>query len=129
MDFKKLMESGGAVEGGGELPASELPVTEPAPADSELDQEPAASYTSHPTKNMRMGRFQFENSTLNLKGDDVAEFEKLLAAQPAFIKIGIKKIDHGAANRLAKQYLDQNRMIQGIDNAGNGPTRTVGSSI
>lgn len=91
--------------------------------------EGAVSYTSHPTKTLKLGRFQFENSTLNLEGDDVAEFDELLEKQPAFVKNGVKKIDTGAANALAKQYLDQNKMIQGIDNAGNGPTKTVGSSI
>lgn len=94
------------------------------------DQESdSTSYTSHPTKSLKLGKFQFENSTLTLKGDEVAEFDKLLDSQPAFIKNGVKKIDTDAAGKLAKQYLDQNRMIQGIDNSGNGLTRETGSSI
>jgi hypothetical protein len=100
-----------------------------ARATAEGDSDQGTSYTSHPTKTLKLGRFQFENSTLTLKGDDVAEFDELLDKQPAFVKNGVKKIDTGAANKLAKQFLDQNRMIQGIDNAGNGPTKTVGSSI
>lgn len=86
-------------------------------------------YTSHPTKNLKLGRFQFENSTLTLSGDDKAEFAKLLDGQPPFVKFGVKKIDSGAAAKLAQQFLDQNKMTRGIDTAGNGVTRTQGSAI
>ena len=89
------------------------------------------TYTSHPTKSLKLGRFQFENGTLTLKGDDKAEFAELLEAQPVFVRSGVKKIDSNAAAKLAKSYIDQNsQMTRGIDTAGNGPkSGAVGSSL
>lgn len=90
-----------------------------------LENDGSVLYSSHPIAKLGLGDFQFENSQLRVEADKVAEFDKLVAAQPPQIRNAIRKIDVGAANSLISN-LRQSRMTSGVDTSANsfGPSPT-----
>ena len=59
-------------------------------------------YSSHPIANYRIGRWQFENATLRLKGDDVSEFEKFREKLPPVERNVVKKLDTDRVNSIVE---------------------------
>lgn len=69
------------------------------------EQEGATIYTSHPIRNFRLGRFQFENATLRLDSKDKEDFEKLLNHPdlPAQDRNVVRTLDIGRVDEIVEQ--------------------------
>lgn len=96
-----------------------------AQANASLRQESdgdTSVYSSHPISRYRVGRFQFEQGTLRLKGDDVGEFEEIMRNQPPREQARVKKIDVEAANVVARNFAKSqgSSRTRGVDTAGSG---------
>lgn len=75
-------------------------------------------YSSSPSENYRVGRFQFEKGILRLDAEDAAEFDKIVEGLPPLEQNGIRKIDREAGEKVARTFL-QTRMNSGIDTTAN----------
>ena len=75
-------------------------------------------YSSHPVARLKLGRFQFERGVLVVHAEEEAEFDTLLASQPATIRGRVHKVSVDAAERVAASF-KQSRMYAGIDTTMN----------
>lgn len=90
--------------------------------------EDTTQYTSTPIAALRLGRFQFENGVLRLNnGQDVEDFEKLLAGSSIRTQQVVRKIDRSGGEAVARRYLEQNKSQSrsGVDTADRGPRAPV----
>lgn len=79
-------------------------------------EEGETVYSSHPIKRLLIGRFSFEDGVLRLKGDDLAEFEKLLDSLPRGDRASVKKLDMDRVDAIVQQR----RAVQGAFDSGVG---------
>lgn len=77
----------------------------------------AKTYTSHPIRNYRIGKFQFQNATLTLDSEEeIEKFAALLDSLPPSEKSRIKLINVEAGEAIAKSHVEK-VVTQGIDSA------------
>lgn len=62
-------------------------------------------YSSHPVQRLHIGAYQFENTILKLKPDQVDEFENLLGQLPPQDRLNVRKIDTKAADQIVQDRL------------------------
>lgn len=77
-------------------------------------------YSCHPLRNLRLGRFQFNDSIMVLNGREIQLFDRLHAGQPSQIRNSIVKIDVEAAHALVRRKFGTS-MHQGVDTSDRGP--------
>ncbi len=89
-------------------------------AGSEAPEDGSTEYVSTIGR-LRIGKFEFTNGVLNLKGDDVGGFEKLLETAHPRTQQAVRKIDREAGEAVAKRFVTESKMSRGVDTSDNGP--------
>jgi hypothetical protein len=121
-DLKSVKEGSAASSGNKNLDIAGL-VAAASVGEEREGAEDETVFTSHPISKLRVGRFQFQNGVLRLKGEDVEAFEKLLGASALRTQQVIRRVDRSSGEVVARRYLEQNksRSTRDVDTSDRGP--------
>ena len=61
-------------------------------------------YSSHPIQSLQLGPYKFVKGVLKLSGNEARDFESFIETLPAVDRAGIRKVDLGIAEQMAKDH-------------------------
>jgi len=72
-------------------------------------------YSCHPTRRWKIGKFEFENSRLELKTEEeIAEFEKVIEDLGIRDRNQIKTLSAKSAEAMARAFVNAPQAVQGV---------------